>query len=51
MDLDFPQSSDAVTCYDSDVSQFDRAVSQFDRAVSQCDRAVSIGRGFIGRGI
>ena len=48
VDLDFPQSSDAVTCYDSDVSQFDRAVSQFDRAVSQCDRAVSIGRGFIG---
>ena len=48
VDLDFPQSSDAVTCYDSDVSQFDRAVSQFDRAVSQCDRAVSIGRGFRG---
>ena len=41
LDLGFPQSSDAVTCYDSDVSQF-------DRAVSQCDRAVSIGRGFIG---
>ena len=41
VDLDFPQSSDAVTCYDSDVSQF-------DRAVSQCDRAVSIGRGFRG---
>ena len=34
MDLDFPQSSAAVTC--------------FDRAVSPCDRAVSIGRGFIG---
>ena len=48
VDLDFPQSSDAVTCHDSDVSQLDRAVSQFDRAVSQCDRAVSIGRGFIG---
>ena len=41
VDLDFPQSSDAVTCYDSDVSQF-------DRAVSQCDRAVSTGREFRG---
>ena len=41
VDLDFPQSSDAVTCYDSDVSQF-------DRAVSQCDRAVSTGRAFRG---
>ena len=31
VDLGFPQSSAAVTCY--------------DRAVSQCDRAVSVGRG------
>ena len=34
VELGFPQSSAAVTCY--------------DRAVSQCDRAVSIGRGFRG---
>ena len=34
VDLGFPQSSAAVTCY--------------DRAVSQYDRTVSIGRGFRG---
>ena len=55
VDLGFPQSSAAVTCYDRAVSQCDRAVSQCDRAVSQCDRAmsqfdraVSTGRGFRG---
>ena len=48
LDLGFPQSSAAVTCYDRAVSQCDRAVSQCDRAVSQCDRAVSTGRGFRG---
>ena len=48
VDLDFPQSSDAVTCYDSDVSQFDRAVSLCDRAMSPFYRAVSTGRGFRG---
>ena len=62
LDLGFPQSSAAVTCYDRAVSLCDRAVSQCDRAVSQCDRAVSqcdramsqfdravsTGRGFIG---
>ena len=41
VDLGFPQSSAAVTCYD-------RAVSQCDRAVSQFDIAVSIGTGFRG---
>ena len=41
LDLGFPQSSAAVTCYDRAVSLCDRAVSQCDRAVSQCDRAVS----------
>ena len=41
LDLGFPQSSAAVTCYD-------RAVSLCDRAMSQFDRAVSTGRGFIG---
>ena len=55
VDLGFPQSSAAVTCYDRAVSRCDRAVSQCDRAVSQCDRAmsqfdraVSTGRGFRG---
>ena len=55
LDLGFPQSSAAVTCYDRAVSPCDRAVSQCDRAVSQCDRAmsqfdraVSTGRGFRG---
>ena len=41
LDLGFPQSSAAVTCYD-------RAVSECDRAMSQFDRAVSTGRGFRG---
>ena len=41
VDLYFPQSSAAVTCYD-------RAVSWCDRAMSQFDRAVSTGRGFRG---
>ena len=41
MDLGFPQSSAAVTCYD-------RAVSRCDRAMSQFDIAVSTGRGFRG---
>ena len=41
LDLGFPQSSAAVTCYD-------RAVSLCDRAMSQFDRAVSTGRGFRG---
>ena len=40
-DLDFPQSSVAVTCCDRAVSCYVSAVSQFNRAVSQCDRAVS----------
>ena len=51
MDLDIPQNSAAVTCYDRAVNCYDRAVSQFGRAVSQldgavnqCDRAVSFGR-------
>ena len=55
LDLGFPQSSAAVTCYDRAVSLCDRAMSQFDRAVSLCDRAmsqfdraVSTGRGFRG---
>ena len=41
LDLGFPQSSAAVTCYD-------RAVSLCDRAMSPFDRAVSNGRGFRG---
>ena len=41
VDLGFPQSSAAVTCYD-------RAVSLCDRAMSPFDRAVSTGRGFRG---
>ena len=41
LDLGFPQSSAAVTCYD-------RAVSLCDRAMSPFDRAVSTGRGFRG---
>ena len=44
MDLDIPQNSACVTCYDRAVSCYDRAVSQFDRTVNQCDRAVSFGR-------
>ena len=43
VDLDYQQSSAAVTYCDRAVSQYDRAVSQFDRAVSQFDRAVSFG--------
>ena len=41
VDLGFPQSSAAVTCYD-------RAVSLCDRAMSLFDRAVSTGRRFRG---
>ena len=41
LDLGFPQSSAAVTCYD-------RAVSLCDRAMSPFYRAVSTGRGFRG---
>ena len=41
VDLGFPQSSAAVTCYD-------RAVSRCDRAMSQFDSTVSTGRGFRG---
>ena len=34
VDLGFPQSSAAVTCYDKAVTCYDRAMSPFDRAVS-----------------
>ena len=44
VDLDFPQSSAAVTCCDRALSCYDRAVSCYDRAVSQFDRALSFGK-------